>query len=83
MIGFDRLRRLWDGGHRDIVALFLARRAGATLGFAEGLDPRERVDLQSLVTRVEAARERPYSEGEINRMFAIGVTELLRRTEGA
>lgn len=75
MIGFDRLRRLWDGGHRYAVALCLARRAGVALEFAEGLDPRDRADLRGRVTGVEAARERPYSEDEL--------TELLRRTEGA
>lgn len=67
---YDRLKQQWDGGHRDAVALFLARNAYHALEFAEGLDPRDRIDLTRRIGDAEAMNERPLSTVQVDALWA-------------
>ena len=66
----DRLRSLWDAGHRDIVALSLARHAFHALQLAEGLDPSERCDLMRRVGDAETKIETPATPAQMDALWA-------------
>lgn len=69
---YDRLRRQWDAGHRDAVAMFLARNAYHALEFAEGLDPLDRIRLTQRIGDFEAMRERPLDSAQVRAWWAKG-----------
>lgn len=59
----------WNGGRRDVVASYLARRSARALRFADELDGAERRDLAGRVRQVEGQIERPLDREALARVL--------------